>query len=252
MQRRKYLSIILVLIMLFAVFITAAAEDEHEEISADPENSAVEEVSTEQDSEEMGSGEEIIGRIEAPTNVNDLLNIFEKLEGNWVVYENGELVQDTTVTYEYLSQESVRGQEADKISIEIHDLNNGRTPMHFWVGEEEILQMEMEGQIIPKEMVDMMKEDLLSSVFAPFVMYKELNIAELKKQGKTTRTKETFGEEELDIIKIEGENLAEMRLESGMVKLADFGDFLIVVEYKYLAVDSNQEVDFLVEDLKMR
>lgn len=223
--------------MVFAIF-TAAAEDK--------------EVSTEQVDENTTGGEEIIGNIEAPTNVNDLLNIFEKLEGNWVVYENGELVQDTTVTYEYLSQESVRDQEADKISIEIHDLNNGRTPMYFWVGQEEILQMEMEGQIIPKEMVDMMKEDLLSSVFAPFVMYKELNIAELKKQGKTTRTKETFGEEELDIIKIEGENLDEMRLESGMVKLADFEDFLIVVEYKYLAVDSSQEVDFLVEDLKMR
>ena len=238
--------------MFFAIFINAAAEDELGEISSDPENTAAEEVSTEQSGEETGSGEEIIGRIEAPTNVNELLNIFEKLQGNWVVYENDELVQDTTITYEYLSQESIRGEEADKISIEIHDLNNGRMPMYFWVGEEKILQMEMEGQIIPKEMVDMMKDDLLSSVFAPFVMYKELNIAELKKQGKTSRTTETFGDQELDIIKIEGENLDEMRLESGMVKLADFEDFLIVVEYKYLAVDSNQEVDFLVEDIKMR
>ena len=135
MQRRKYLSIILILIMLFAIFIFAAAEDELGEISSDSENTAA---------EEKVSEEEIIGNIEAPTNVNDLLNYFERLEGNWVVYENDELIQDTTVTYEYLSQENIMGEKADKVSIEIHDLSNGRTPMYFWIGEEEILQMEME------------------------------------------------------------------------------------------------------------
>jgi hypothetical protein len=230
MKRRKDLSIILVLIMLFAVLISATAEDDIEEVTE----------------------EEIIGNIEAPTNVNDLINYFERLEGNWIVYEDGELVQDSTLTYEYLTKEIIMGEEADKISIEIHDLNNGRMPMYFWVGEEEILQMEMEGQIIPREMVDMMKEDLLSSVFATFTMYKELDIEGLKEQGKTSRTTETFGEEELDIIKIEGENLDEMKLDSGMVKLADLEEFFIVVEYKYIALDNSQEVDFLVKDLKIR
>jgi hypothetical protein len=230
MKRRKDLSIILVLIMLFAVLITATAEDDIEKVTE----------------------EEIIGNIEAPTNVNDLINFFERLEGNWIVYEDGELVQDSTLTYEYLTKEIIMGEEADKISIEIHDLNNGRMPMYFWVGEEEILQMEMEGQIIPREMVDMMKEDLLSSVFAPFTIYKELDIEGLKEHGKTSRTTETFGEEELDIIKIEGENLDEMKLDSGMVKLANLEEFFIVVEYKYIALDNSQEVDFLVKDLKIR
>lgn len=252
MKRRKYLSIILVLIMLFTIFITAAAEDDLEETNYDAEAAADEEVSTEQEDESTGSGEEIIGNIENPTNVNDLLNNFERLQGNWVVYEDGELVQDTTVTYEFLIKESVRGQEADKISIEINDINSGRMPMYFWVGQEEILQMEMEGQIIPKEMVDLMKEDLLASVFAPFMMYKELNIEELKEQGKTSRTTEKFGDEELDIIKIEGEDLAEMELESGMVKLADFEEFLIVVEYRYKTLASREEVNFIVQDIKIR
>ncbi len=237
MRRRKYLSIILILIMLFTIFITTAA---------------AEEVNTEQEDKTSENEEEIIGRIETPTNVNDLLNFFQRLQGNWIIYENGEKVQDSTISYQYLSKDNVMGEEADKISLKVNETNSSELMMYFWVGENEILQMELDGQIIPKQMVDMMKDDLLSSVFAAFTMYQELDIERLRKYGKTSRGTEEFGGVELDIIKIEAENIAETDLESGVVKLADFEDFLIVVEYEYKALNGDQKVEFIVQDIKMR
>ncbi len=246
MKKQEVLVIFLTIILVFSVFIIAAAEDNSEVTEAD------EEVLQENGEENSGEEEEIISMIESPTNVNDLLNFFERLQGNWKVYEEDELVQDSTVSYEYLSKEIVMGEEADKISIRLDEISGGEMLMYFWVGEEEILQIEMDGQIFPKQMVEMMKEDLLSSVFAPFTMYKEFDIEKLKENGKTSRISEKFGEEELDIIKIEGEDIADMNLKSGMIKLADFDDFLIVVEYKYLSIEEKNEVDYIVEDIKMR
>ena len=245
MKKREFLVFILALILVFSVFVIAAAEDNSEVIESDEEV-------LEENGEESSDGEEIIGKIESPTNVNDLLNFFKRLQGNWKVYEKGELLQDSTVSYEYLSKENVMEEEADKISIRLNEVNSGEMMMYFWVGEEEILQIEMDGQTFPKQMVDMMKEDLLSSVFAPFTMYNEFDIEKLKENGEISRFSEEFGEEELDIIKIEAENVADMNLKSGMLKLADFGDFLIVVEYKYISIEEKNEIDYIVEDIKMR
>jgi len=63
-------------------------------------------------------------------------------------------------------------------------------------------------------------------------------------------------EKEIDIIKIESDNLAESGLESGSVKLADFEEFMMTVGFTYLTLEEAEaeydEALFEVTGIELR
>lgn len=191
-------------------------------------------------------------KIKNPTEISEMLDYFSKLKGSWKVYETGELVQNSTINYSYLGSEVIEQAETEKISLEIINQGGSSNLMYFWIGQEEIRQMEIDGQIIPKEMAAMMTDELLKNVFSPFLFLENMDIANLREMGKTSINKEMIAGNEMNVVTIQSDNLTEMKLESGMVKLVDFDQFLIVVAFEYEALDSVEKVAFELEEIEFR
>lgn len=135
-----------ILIILFVLFLTLAGSS----IYAD-----------------SGLDEDIAQRIDNPSDVYELLDSFKMMEGNWFVERNSDVLEEVDFIYNYLGSETIQGRETEKISLEIIDRNKNSNLMYFWLGDEEVQQIEIEGQIIPKQMADMMTDDLLATVFSP-------------------------------------------------------------------------------------
>jgi hypothetical protein len=124
--------------------------------------------------------------------------------------------------------------------------------MYFWIGGEEIRQMEIDGQTIPKEMAAMMTKNVLETVFSPFLFLESMDIAKLREIVEISRSKEWIAGNEMNVITIESDNLAEMNLKSGMIKLADFDQFLIAAAFQYEALNSTEKVNFELEEIELR
>jgi hypothetical protein len=80
----------------------------------------------------------------------------------------------------------------------------------------------------------------------------------LEEKGVTqvSRSQEMVGDTELDIIRIELEKLynieiEEFELESGILRIAEFEDFLMVAGYEIKTIN-NEEFNFEVEMLELR
>jgi hypothetical protein len=196
--------------------------------------------------------DEFYQRIKNPTKVSEILEYFSKLKGSWKVYQEGELIEDATINYSYLGIEIIQETETEKISLEIINQENSSNLMYFWIGGEEIRQMEIDGQTIPKEMAAMMTKNVLETVFSPFLFLESMDIAKLREIVEISRSKEWIAGNEMNVITIESDNLAEMNLKSGMIKLADFDQFLIAAAFQYEALNSTEKVNFELEEIELR
>lgn len=201
---------------------------------------------------ESGLDEETAQRIDNPSDVYELLDSFKMLEGEWLVERDGEVREEVKFIYNYLGSETIQGRETEKISLEIIDQNRNSNLMYFWLGDEEIQQIEIEGQIIPKQMADMMTDDLLETVFSPFTFFSRSQIDQISQFGEVNRLSQNIGGNDLDIIRVRSDDLSEYELESAEIKLADFEDFLIVVFYEYQSLDIDEKAQFEVTDLELR
>ncbi len=65
-----------------------------------------------------------------------------------------------------------------------------------------------------------------------------------------------IGETELDIIKIESNDLAEYGMESGTVELADFEKFLMTVSFDFISMEESEreyeESHFDIKEIELR
>ncbi|MBS3812040.1 MAG: hypothetical protein KGY44_09370, partial [Halanaerobiales bacterium] len=132
--------------------------------------------------------------------------------------------------------------------------------MEIWLDEGEIVKMIQNEQEIPPTAAESMKDKIIPTILFPFYYFEELYVEEIASKGKVTRTQEMIGEKEVDIIKIESDDLEEYGFKSGTVKLADFEEFMMMVSFAYIISEevlkesetNNDENYFEVKEIELR
>jgi len=196
-------------------------------------------------------------KLKTPTKLQDIIDTFDRLKYNFVSFKKEEKVQEVVIEFQYQGKEDVDGEQADKIFITTSTMNASETSkMDLWLADGEIVKMIQNNQEIPPAMAESMKEQILQAVFYPFYNLKEMNIEEIAAKGEVTKSQEIIDEKEVDIFEIEGNNLAEYGLESGNIKLIDFGEFIMVevFDYEYLEeVEAKfEEGQFEIKEIELR
>lgn len=196
-------------------------------------------------------------KIKTPTELQDIIDNFDRLEYNFSSFKDGEKIQQIDVKFQYQKQEQVNDVQADKILIKTSTSKTAQiTQMTFWLHDGEIVKMTQDEQEIPAAMANSMKDKILQSIFFPFYNFEELNLKEIASEGKLTKTQEIISGRKIDMIKIESDKLAETGLKSGSVKLADFEDFMMTVAFSYLTLEETEaefdETKFEVTEIELR
>ncbi|MFW6135146.1 MAG: hypothetical protein ACOC5R_06180 [Elusimicrobiota bacterium] len=193
-------------------------------------------------------------KLENPTEVSELLDNFSRLEFRIRGFEDGDLTQETEIKYRFVGKEEVQGTQADKVTLR----GKGIEPMDVWFDEGEIVQFEIDGERIPAQMADMVKEDMYQAIFFPFYYVDRLNLEALEEAGVTrvSKSQEMIGDMQVDITKIEIEKLydadiEEFEFESAILRIAEFEDFLMVSSYEIKSTD-NEELKYEVEMVELR
>lgn len=192
--------------------------------------------------------------LENPTGVSELLENFSRLEFRFREFEDGDLTQETEIKYQFVGKEEVQGTQADKVILR----GKGIDSVDVWLDQGTIVQLEVDGERIPAQMADMIKEQMFQAMFFPFYYVTQLNLKTLEETGVTqvSRSREMIGDTEVDIIRIELEKLynigiEEFELESGILRIAEFEDFLMVAGYEIKTID-DEEFNFEVEMVELR
>ncbi len=192
--------------------------------------------------------------LENPTEVSELLANFSRLEFRFREFENGDLTQETEIKYQFVGKEEVQGTQADKVILR----GKGIDSIDIWLDQGKIVQIEVDGERIPAQMADMIKEEMFQAMFFPFYYVDHLNLKTLEEKGVTqvSKSREMIGDTEVDIIRIELEKLynieiEEFELESGILRIAEFENFLMIAGYEIKTID-NEEFNFEVEMVELR
>ncbi|MGM0603840.1 MAG: hypothetical protein ACQESS_11055 [Bacillota bacterium] len=186
----------------------------------------------------QGSYEIPFDKLRTPTELQDIIDTFDRLEYKFSSFKEGEKIQQIEVKFQYQGKEQVGNVKADKIFIESSISESSQiSNLTFWLNDGQIVKMVQNEQEIPAVMADSMKDKFLQSIFFPFYNFDELNLEEIASEGKVTRTQEMISGKEIDMIKVESDNLAESGLDSGTVKLADFDQFMMTVGFTYLTLE---------------
>lgn len=196
-------------------------------------------------------------KLKTPTELQDIINNFDRLEYNFSSFKEGEKIQQIEVKFQYQGKEQVDDVQADKILIESSTSDSSQiSQMTFWLNDGEIVKLVQNEQEIPAAMADSMKDKVLQSIFFPFYNFEELNLEEIASKGKVTKTQEMISGKEIDMIEVESDNLAESGLDSGTVKLADFDQFMMTVSFSYLTLEEAEtefdEAKFEVTEIELR
>jgi len=192
--------------------------------------------------------------LQIPTEASDLINNFSMIEYDIITLDkNGEKSIDTNMKYTYLGKEKINGTETDKISIEIADKIQEDTPskLYFWFADDHIKQMQIDEQVLSENMAQMMADRFLSAIFSPLKQLSQYDIAEFRKIGKVTKYKEKYSGRELNITKIEVEDIPEYELEYGMTEIAELEENAVVLEYQYISSENKNKVEFKVKDFQL-
>jgi hypothetical protein len=193
-------------------------------------------------------------KMETPTEVSQLVENFSGLEFRIREYEDDDLTNETEVKYHLVGKEDVQGIEADKVTLR----GKGIDPIDVWLDEGNIIQIEVNGERVPAQMADMLKESMFQAMFFPFYYVNKMNLSTLEDHmvGKLSRSRETIGSTEVDVVTIEVEkfynvDIEEFEFESGVLRIAEFEDFLMVAGYEIKTVN-NEGFNFEVEMVELR
>jgi len=193
-------------------------------------------------------------KLENPTEVSQLLENFSGLEFRIREYESEDLVHETEVKYQLAGKEEIQGIQADKVTLR----GKGIDPIDVWLNEGEIIQLEVNGERVPAQMADMLKESMFQAMFFPFYYVNQMNLRTLEDHmvGQLSRSREMIGTTEVDMVTIEVEkfynvDIEEFEFESGILRIAEFEDFLMVASYEIKTVN-NEGFKFEVEMVELR
>jgi len=205
-------------------------------------------------------------KLNTPTELRDIIDTFKTLKYGSKSFKKEEKVQDLLVEFQYQGKEEVDGEQADEISIvstiETESSEPAPSQMNIWLNDDgKIVKMIQNEQEIPPAMAESMKDKMLQAVFFPFYHFEELDLKEIASTGEVTRSQKMIGEKEVDIIKVESDDVAEYGLKSGTVNLAEFEKFIMMVSFDYIVLEEAveeekethfDEVHFEVKEIKLR
>ena len=193
-------------------------------------------------------------KLENPTEVSQLLENFSGLEFRIREYKSEDLVHETEIKYQLVGKEEIQGIQADKVTLR----GKGIDPVDVWLDEGNIVQFEVNGERVPAQMADMLKESMFQAMFFPFYYVNQMNLRTLEDHmvGQLSRSREMIGTTEVDMVTIEVEkfynvDIEEFEFESGILRIAEFEDFLMVAGYEIKTVN-NEGFKFEVEMVELR
>lgn len=190
--------------------------------------------------------------IETPTELEDMINKFSRLDYNVVVHSEGEKIQDSLISYQYQGVEEVQGVDTDILLFEMHGEERQFSSIKVWLDGDDVKQMEIDGEIIPQQMAEMMKDTALRSVMFPFYQFADFRIEEFETMGDVSIREEVLAGQEVTIVRINVQELPEYELERGVMELAEFEEFMMVISYDYTSSEQDLEVKFSVEEIEFR
>lgn len=203
--------------------------------------------------EAQDAPEEIpIEKMETPTELGELINLFDRLEYSIITHHEGEKVQDSLIEYEYQGEEMLEGAETDILDFTMTGEQAAFSSLKIWFDGEEIVQLEVDGDIIPSEMAGMMKDTMVRSIMFPFYNFSDLAMEQLGEAGDVSRSQETVLDRELEIITVEVEDMPEYDIESSEARLAEFEDFVMAISYEYSSLEEDLNLAFEIEGLEFR
>ena len=189
--------------------------------------------------------------VATPTELEELIAKFARLDYSMIHFDDeGNVTLDIQLNYSYEGQEEVQGVQTDKIAIRGSEEID---PMDFWIDNNKLVQVKVDGQVIPEQMLGMIEGQLSRTVFFPFAFYDQLNLEALDKIGdmQISESVGMVGEKEVDIIEIVIQNpIAEAGLESGNIIFAWIGDILMLSEYDLISDDGEHK--FSVDTVEVR
>jgi len=194
-------------------------------------------------------------KMKTPTEVKEFVRMFDKLQYSINVERDEDIIQDTTMEYNYLGKDTVNNIKADLISFTVIEKDNMEeipNSMKFWLGNEKIVQIEIEGELISGDIADMISEQLLSAIFSPFYSFAKMNINEIENMGNVNRGQIKIGDKTYNSISFEIPHTSEMNIKNGIVKLAELNDFFMLVRYDYQTPENNTNYIFTVDSFKLR
>lgn len=190
--------------------------------------------------------------IRTPTEVRDLVDLFARMKFSWSTTREGEMTEDVDLEYRYLGEESLEGETVDKISLDSWNHGQKNFESALLLEGTEIRQAELDGQIIPGEMVQMMGEGMLETVFLPFYEFDSIHLRDLEKYGEVSRSQVELENIELDLIGVEVQRPEEYNIEYIRVELAEFDDFYMLYSYELVELEDDVERNFIVTDIEER
>jgi len=210
-----------------------------------------------------------LDKLKTPTELQDIIDTFDRLKYNFAAFNDGEKAQEWLVEFQYQGKEEVQDVKVDKISIKTSTMQTSQVSlMTFWMNDGEIVKMVQNEQEIPAQMANSMKEKWLQAVFFPFYYFDKLNLEEIASEGEVTRSQKMIGELEeeeekekkeekvVDIFEIKANNLAKHGLKSGTMKLADFGKLLMMVSFDYITLEEAEaefkKGRFKIKEIELR
>ncbi|SDL69078.1 hypothetical protein [Halarsenatibacter silvermanii] len=191
-------------------------------------------------------------QLETPTELSELIELFHSLEYSVKVHSQGQLTQDSLINYQYEGSETLQGVETEVLSFTMTGVEEQLSSLKVWFDGEEVRQMEVDGEFIPAEMAEMMKDTVLRSVMFPFYNFAEFAAEDLSKLGDVSRSREEIAGEEVDIVRIEIQDRPEYEIDNAVTRLAEFEDFMMVISYDFSSSEQDMEIQFAIESLEFR
>ena len=190
--------------------------------------------------------------LETPSDLNELIDKFHMLEYHVVVYREGEKAQDNIITYQYQGSEEVQGVETDVLSFSTEESAEEFSSLQVWYDGEEVKQMEVDGEIIPAEMAEMMSQTILQSVMFPFYNFANFPMETYEDLGDVSESREMVFDREVDVYTVEIQDRPELEIESSVTRLANFEEFMMVLSYAHSSSEEDMEIQFSIEALEFR
>lgn len=190
--------------------------------------------------------------LEIPTEIDALITKFSQLDYQTTTIENENISYDSFNSYRYLGKEKIEETVTDKISLEIKAADQENSSMIFWLADGKFMQAQIEEQIFSGQMVDLMIENILQAVFAPFNNISDYNLNELAKIGEVSSSKKMIGNKEIEVVTIFVEDIPQKQLKSGTIHLANLDDFLMITEFDYISAVEDFKMEFKVLNYELR
>lgn len=252
-------SIIVLVLMLLVAGCGDPDDAEAPEVEPD-EETAAEEVGVEEEEETIDDEDTVYFESEQyvlPETFAEFVATFKEIR-----YTGGDVGgEETTVHYEHIGVEEVDGVEADKVEISVE----GEGFFTLWVDNEGNFQRVIaDGEEIPLGIAQPMAEPLKNAAMAPFYHASQIDVENVFKkpvpgyeQTVVKTETETFGDLTATVYTVEasvGPPAVDDELSaSATLRIADFGDFQVVISWETTKAYEGGSKGFLrIDDFVLR